>query len=425
MKIKTRPLSYAEVCRLPRAKHLPPRVPSRFFRWLPRLIGAGDLKNANFSYTVHGTEKAGGAPRLILMNHSAFIDLEAAAKILADRPYHIVCTSDGFVGKEWLMRSLGCIPTKKFISDIQLIRDMKRAPADILMYPEASYSFDGTATPLPRHLGRLLKMLGRPVMMIRTHGAFLRDPLYNNLQKRAVTVTAEMYCLFSAEEVRTLPESELDEKLDEVFTFDNFAEQRERKIAVTEPFRADGLHRILYKCPCCGSEGKTEGKGVTLTCRACTAAWAMDEYGSLHQTAGGGVPAGYDFTHIPSWYAWERACVREEIRAGSYRLDAECEVGVLADTKALYKVGRGRLTHTAAGFTLTGIDGTSSAGLNFRSSARAQYSLYADYFWYELGDVICIGDPNTLYYCFPPAEVPVAKARLAQEETYKIISSEQ
>ena len=49
------------------------------------------------------------------------------------------------------------------------------------------------------------------------------------------------------------------------------------------------------------------------------------------------------------------------------------------------------------------------------------YSLYSDYYWYEIGDVICIGDHDALYYCFPKdKDVAVAKARLATEELYKM-----
>ena len=43
------------------------------------------------------------------------------------------------------------------------------------MYPEASYSFDGTATPLPDSLGKCVKLLNIPVVMIKTYGAFARD----------------------------------------------------------------------------------------------------------------------------------------------------------------------------------------------------------------------------------------------------------
>ncbi|MBR6351059.1 MAG: hypothetical protein IKR93_01890, partial [Firmicutes bacterium] len=48
------------------------------------------------------------------------------------------------------------------------------------------------------------------------------------------------------------------------------------------------------------------------------------------------------------------------------------------------------------------------------------YSLYSDYYWYELGDMICIGDNEMQFYCFPKTPVPVVKARIAAEEMFKI-----
>ena len=51
-----------------------------------------------------------------------------------------------------------------------MVRDMLHTVNElkdsILMYPEASYTFDGTATPLPESVGKLLKMLKVPVVMI-------------------------------------------------------------------------------------------------------------------------------------------------------------------------------------------------------------------------------------------------------------------
>ena len=91
--------------------------------------------------------------------------------MLYPRPFNIVCTSDGFVGKAGLMRALGCIPTRKFQPDTALVRDMlyavKKLKSSILLYPEASYSFDGTATPLPESIGKCVKALNVPVVMIR------------------------------------------------------------------------------------------------------------------------------------------------------------------------------------------------------------------------------------------------------------------
>ena len=282
----------------------------------------------------------------------------------------------------------------------------------ILLFPEASYTFDGTATPLPQSVGKLLKTLKIPVVMIKTSGAFLRDPLYNMLQLRQVDVSATMRYVLSPEDIRDKSVDELNGILRELFTFDNFREQQEKGVTVAEDFRADGLHRVLYKCPHCLREGQMEGRGVTLTCKSCGKTWTLTEKGFLRAADGEDI-----FSHVPDWYAWERQCVREELARGDYRLDVPVLIRMLVDTKAVYTVGEGRLTHTAEGFRLQGCGGK----LDYRQGPTASYSLYSDYFWYELGDMICIGDSRTLYYCFPQEGGDiVAKTRLATEELYKM-----
>ena len=415
MKIKTKRLSYEEVLALPRPAHREPERPPLFFRWLIRTLSAGDLKQTRFSYKTERMEELGEGPYLILMNHSSFIDLEIVSRIFYPKPTCIVCTSDGFVGKAGLMRRIGCIPTNKFVTDLQLLSDMRCAlhekGCSVLLYPEASYSFDGTATPLPRRLGLMLKRLDAPVVGILTEGAFARDPLYNCLQKRDVTVSATVRGLLTREEIREKTVGELDALLDGMFSFDNFAWQRDQGVEIRESFRADGLERILYKCPHCLAEGETEGKGTRLTCHACGKEYELDPLGQMRALAG-----ETEFPHIPDWYAWERAEVRRELEAGTYLLDTPVEIGMLVDFKAIYLVGEGRLRQDLSGFTLTGCEGK----LCFRRPANQSYSLYADYYWYELGDIICIGDRETQYYCFPKDKTPVAKARLATEELYKM-----
>ena len=186
MKIKTTDISIEKFLSLPNEKHLNPLKPSILFRTLLKLVSGADLKATHFKHKEYGMEHLSHKePALFLMNHSSFIDLKIAATILYPRPFNIVCTEDGFIGKKWLLRHLGCIPTKKFVTDYHLFNDMKyvvEKGSSILMYPEASYSFDGTATTLPSSLGRCVKLLNIPVVMIKTYGAFARDPLYNNLQ---------------------------------------------------------------------------------------------------------------------------------------------------------------------------------------------------------------------------------------------------
>ena len=417
MKTIVKELSYEEVLKLPAGKIEKPVKPSLFWRTLIKLISLPDLKKAHFKFKSTGMKQLKpNEPCLILMNHSCFLDLEIAESIMYPRPLNIVCTSDGFVGKDRLMRSIGCIPTNKFVTDVVMVRNIKYAldilKSSVLMYPEASYSFDGTATPIPDSLAKLLKLLNVPVVMIKTNGAFLRNPLYNDLQIRNVPVSAEVKYLLSPEQIEQMTLDEIFLCLKNEFTFDNFKWQQEHHVLVKEPFRADHLNRVLYKCPACKTEGQMNGKGIYLTCGCCGKKYELTEEGFMHAEEG-----ETEFKHIPDWYKWERDEVKKEILEGTYKIEADVDICMMVDTKAIYKVGEGHLTHTTDGFTLTGCNGK----LNYTQKSKASYSLYSDYYWYEIGDMICIGNMKTLYYCFPKNNADLAaKARIAAEEIYKI-----
>ena len=417
MKIKTRVMPFEKVCALPKPVHHKPLRPNMILSTAVRVLAEWDLIPARFTHTTEGMEKLDPKePVLILMNHSSFIDLKIVSRIFYPKPYGIVCTFDTLVGKSWLMRLLGCIPTQKFVSDLTLIKDMeymlKEKKTSVLMFPEAGYSFDGKTTTLPRKMGILLKKLDVPVVTVITEGAFARDPLYNMLQLRKVKVSAKVKCLLTRQEIKEKTVAELDAMIDEAFSFDNFAWQQENGILIKEKFRADGLNRILYQCAHCGTEGKMEGKGTILKCHHCGKEYELTEDGYLRALEG-----ETEFSHVPDWYDWQRQNVRKELEEGSYSLDTDVDIAVLTNYKALYKVGSGRLKHDAEGFHLTGCDGK----LDYKQSPLSSHSLNSDYFWYEMGDVIGIGNRDMLYYCFPKGSGDVVgKTRLAVEELYKM-----
>ena len=278
MKIRRKKVTCEQALAIKAPPHRRPRRPHILFTTLVRILSLPDLWATRFSFTRHRMEAAGEGPYLILMNHSSFLDLKIASRIFWPMPYGIVCTTDGFVGKGWLMRLLGCIPTQKFVTDLSLVMDMLHAlhknKTSVLMFPEAGYSFDGCATALPRRLGTLIKKLDVPVITVITDGAFLRDPLYNGLQLRKTRVSAQVSCLFTKEEIARLSVDELDRRLDEVFRFDNFAEQYKNKVEIREKFRADGLDRILYRCP--PAVPRAAQKARASFCAASTAAENMN-----------------------------------------------------------------------------------------------------------------------------------------------------
>ncbi|MBO7311159.1 MAG: 1-acyl-sn-glycerol-3-phosphate acyltransferase, partial [Clostridia bacterium] len=352
---------------------------------------------------------------LILMNHSSFIDLEIASSVLYPRPFNIVATLDAFIGKEWLMRQIGCISTRKFVFDIGLVRDIshciKKLGTSVLMYPEAGYSFDGTATTLPESLAKFVKMLGAPLVMLETFGAYQRQPLYNELRRRNIDVSAQLRYVLSSEEIKEKTDAEIAEIIEREFSFDNFKWQQQNKIKIDEKDRAVGLERLLYKCPNCNAEGKTVSFGADVRCDECGKTWRLDEYGFMRANDG-----NIEFEHIPDWYSWERECVNAELDAEKYGFCVPVDIYMIVNTKGVYRVGEGELTHSTEGFHLVGCDGK----LDYMQKSISLYTLNSDYYWYGLGDVIGIGNNKALYYCMPKQDKHVVtKARIATEEIYK------
>ena len=417
MKTKVYNKSYDQVMAMPKRKHQKPIKPNMLFRTLLKLVSLPDIIATGFKCNSIGMDRLGkDEPAFFLMNHSCFLDLEIVPTVLYPRPFNIVATTDAFIGKEWLMRQIGCISTNKFVTEMSLIRDMvyatKTLKSSVVMFPEAGYSFDGRTVPLPDTLGKMVKMLGVPLCSIITHGAYHRDPLYNNLQKRRVKVTADVKYLLSAEEISEMSAEQIQEIILKEFSFDNFSWQRENKIQIKEKFRADYLNRLLYKCPACGSEGWMVGKGTTISCPECKKTYEMDEYGVLKATDG-----ETEFSHIPDWFDWQRKCVREEIEEGEYFVDLPVEIVMTLTDYKFYRVGEGRLRHTKDGFVLDGCDGK----LHYEHKPLCSHTINSDFYFYQIGDVISFGNSEHLFYCFPKTDGDiVCKVRLAAEEIYKI-----
>ena len=421
MKIKAKKATYLDVKRLAERakKHKKPKKTNLFFRTLLRIASAPHLRATKFRLEKIGMEKLGRKePCLILMNHSSFIDLEIASTVFYPRPINIVATTDAYVGKEWLMRQIGCIETKKFTTDVQLVRDMsytfKTLKASVLMYPEAGYTLDGRATLLPDNVGKCLKLFNVPVVTLTTYGAFTHQPLYNELRKRKVQVSAKMEYLLSPEDIESRSASELTEIIREKFRFDGFRWQEEANVRVNEPDRAVGLNRVLYKCPCCGKEGATKGEGYELKCLSCGKRYELTEYGKMRAIDG-----ETEFSEIADWVDWQRACVKDEIEKGEYGFKKPVNVLALVNRR-LYDIGEGTLEHGLDGFRLRGKDGE----LDYSQAADTIYTINSDFYFYQIADVINIGDTSIQYFCLTKTGEDYAfKTRMAAEELYKIKKS--
>ncbi len=396
---------------------LPPRRTKWYLRPLTILISLPGVIKHRAKITKTGMEGI-KPPYIMLCNHNAFLDFKVATKAIWPKRANYVVAIDGFIGREKLLRDVGCICKRKFTNDMTLVRNLKTTikHGDIaIIYPEARYSLCGTTAVLPESLGKLCKLFGVPVVTFVCHGHHVNSPFWNLHDRNVKPTEAEMKLLFTPEDLKRLPVEEINSRIVESFQYDDYKWLKERGIRIKYKKRAEGLHKVLYQCPECKTEFRMASEGTKLFCRACGKIWTLSELDELRADEG----ETY-FSHIPDWYEWERANVRTEVAEGRYSTgELEVHVNSLPNAKRYIPIGTGTMVHDMNGFRVrvTDTDGT------VREMVKSVPSLYSCHIEYEYlgkyGDCVDLNTLEDTWYVYPHGEdFAVTKMALATEELY-------
>ncbi len=391
------------------ARHATPM--NHLLRPLTWLLSFPDVISHRAKITKVGMEGL-KPPYLVLVNHNSFFDFKVVTAALYPHRYSNVVAIDGFIGREWLLRAVGCICKRKFTKDAALVRQLVRMTKRgqiVVLYPEARYSLCGTQAILPSSLAKLVKLLRVPAVVMINHGHHLTSPFWN-LKPRRVATESVMTKIVDASEIADISIDEIARRINETFHYNDFEWQKLTGRVIDEPFRAEGLHKVLYQCPHCGAEYQMDSEGAELFCNACGRRWHMSELGELSANEG-----ETKFSHIPDWYEWERMNVRREVENGSYCFESEVEVHSLPNAKKFLHIGKAVLRHDMDGFTLTGAD------YSVHQKPASTYSVHIEYEYLgKYGDCIDLNTDTDTLYAHPLCErCSVTKIALATEELYK------
>lgn len=357
-------------------------------------------------------------PYLLLCNHNAFMDFKVATRAIYPHRANYIVAIDGFIGREKLLRDVGCICKRKFTNDLSLIRQLKQVikNGDVaVIYPEARYSLCGTTAVLPASLGKLCKLLGVPVVTLICHGHHVNSPFWNLHDRGVAPTEADLTLLFSAEELSAASADDVNKALVDAFQYDDFTWQKERGIRTPYPKRAEGLHKVLYQCPACGREFRMRSEGCRLFCEECGKSWRMTELGELIAESG-----ETEFSHIPDWYEWERANVRREVREGRYSSgDLPVTVDTLPNAKRFIRLGEGVMRHDMNGFTVRGTDVDGDL-FEMLKPVPSLYSCHIEYEYLgKFGDCVDLNTLEDTWYIYPhDCDFSVTKMALATEELF-------
>ena len=100
-------------------------------------------------------------PYILLSAHASMIDFAIASEMVRPHLSNWVISIEEFIGKEWLMRSVGGIYKRKFTSDIMVVKHMLTALKNggiVTMYPEARFSLAGINEAIDGAIGNSSKL---------------------------------------------------------------------------------------------------------------------------------------------------------------------------------------------------------------------------------------------------------------------------
>ena len=251
-------------------------------------------------------------PYLVLGNHVGFWDPFVAGNFL---PHYVHYVSSDAAFRNPLFRffltRLGTIPKKKNIRDTKVIRDIigvLRQGENVGIFPEAVRNWAGRSFPLDPSIVKMIRMAGVPVVVPILKGMNLFNPRWSKKLRKG-RMEVEYTLLFTKEDVQTLEQDVLYEKLSRAIFHDEVDYQRQQMIPFKSATKAEHISYALYVCPACHGIDTFLCSGNTFRCSTCGYDLEIDLYGFFKRISEGELY----FDNIRDWYYWEEKFLTDQV----------------------------------------------------------------------------------------------------------------
>ena len=256
-------------------------------------------------------------PAFVVATHTCDQDhIISALTLYPLRPTYVV--SDHFMRDPKtarLLKLMKVIPKKMFSADVSTIISIMRAKnenAVIVIFPEGRLSCYGRTLPITEGTAELIKKLGINLYSWKAEGAYLTFPKWREPgENRCGRINSSVKLLLTADEIKEKSVSEIKEITANAILNDD--ELAMDGVEYKSDAMANGLDKILYKCPKCQKEGGITAEGNTVKCE-CGLEATLDNYYKLH---------GAPFERVNDWFAWQQDSIDTECE----HLEAKVKLG--------------------------------------------------------------------------------------------------
>ena len=275
--------------------------------------------------------------KFIIYNHQSRFDWVNIVKMTKGRRITFVVGYNEFFRSHFklIFKLVRNIPKKNFTQDIPSVKAMAKIIKDggiVCFSPEGMSSITGHSQPIAPGTGRFLKHFGVPVYAMKSQGAYLVNHKVC-LDNRQGMMEAELCCLFSPDDIKTLSAEEIDAKINEYLWQDDYDWNFQKKYHFKHMENATShFEDLVYYCPKCGKEFGIVTKGNEIKCQHCGNGATLDDQYVFHPYENAVIPMS-----LSKWVDLERH--NEYIRIKSdpnYEFIVEnCTLGELPKYKYL------------------------------------------------------------------------------------------
>lgn len=261
-----------------------------------------------------------GHPVILLSSHASRLEFIYTVYGFGRKDINIVCGYQNIMKRGFynLFIKLGVISKYLYQPDLFCIKSMfsvLHRNGTLGLFPEGIQSISGSTHPINPATAQFIKRSRANVVVCTTRGAYLATNRYSSDRKKGY-IGVDYSLVFTPEMLDEMSEEEIYKLLLEKISYNDFAYNKlARNKYVGKKSNADGINKILYKCPDCKKEYTLTVDNDTICCSECGFSARINEYYDLIKVKGSAVPSDID-----EWFKWQRTCVSREVRDDSFEL---------------------------------------------------------------------------------------------------------
>lgn len=236
----------------------------------------------NISYNNKDLQKI-NPPYIILANHVNNLDPFFITSYIK-QPVYFVTSDEQFRYplRKFLLRNLvGAIPKKKFVSDINTVKDIIKVIKNkgiVGIFPEGQRSWEGETKEIIFSTAKLVKKIGVPVVTVQLKGALLAHPRWSNTNRKG-KVELDYTFILSSKQIKEMSIEEIQTCLQKSLYHNEYQYQQEKMNTYKAAKLAENLELFLFTCPKCHTIGSLKSENNKFFCENCGYSVTVNEYG--------------------------------------------------------------------------------------------------------------------------------------------------